>query len=222
MARRRGPKAPVGTPGGRAAQVEVRQRGQWSRWSRYSSTTGQTGGTSATWCRIGSGASPSSSSPQHRHSCRFHPMTRRGCSVGTEARGWWRWPGCPPRFFPEAGVGGRRLTEGGSDEGGLEELVESLLTRSSNSAMRRSRVVSNARMAAWASGGTVSQSGSGIGGASLMPHGIRDGEASSNTRPLNAYPTRGLRVLFRAAAETLQQVATDPEHLGAEIGFLAV
>ena len=29
-------------------------------------------------------------------------------------------------------------------------------------------------------------------------------------------------LLFRAAAETLQQVAADPEHLGAEIGFLAV
>jgi hypothetical protein len=29
-------------------------------------------------------------------------------------------------------------------------------------------------------------------------------------------------LLFRAAAETLQQLAADPEHLGAEIGFLAV
>jgi len=29
-------------------------------------------------------------------------------------------------------------------------------------------------------------------------------------------------LLFRAAAETLQQVAADPDHLGAEIGFLAV
>ena len=48
MARSRGPKAPAGTPGGRAAQVEVRHRGQFRRWSRYSSTTGWTGGTSAT------------------------------------------------------------------------------------------------------------------------------------------------------------------------------
>src|SRR3954464_9756358 len=46
-------------------------------------------------------------------------MTWRSCSGGTKARGWWRWPGCPPRFFPEAGVGGRRLTEGGAGEGGL-------------------------------------------------------------------------------------------------------
>jgi len=29
-------------------------------------------------------------------------------------------------------------------------------------------------------------------------------------------------ILFRAAAETLQQIAADPKHLGAEIGFLAV
>ena len=29
-------------------------------------------------------------------------------------------------------------------------------------------------------------------------------------------------LLFRAAAETLQQIAADPQHLGAEIGFLAV
>ena len=58
MARSRGPNAPVGTPGGRVAQVEVRHRGQVRRWSRYSSTTARTGGTSATWCRIGSGSSP--------------------------------------------------------------------------------------------------------------------------------------------------------------------
>ena len=36
--------------------------------------------------------------------------------------------------------------------------------------------------------------------------------------------TRGVvyGLLFRAAAETLQQIAADPKHLGAEIGFLAV
>src|SRR3954451_17769340 len=136
MARSRGPKAPRGTPGGRVAQVEVRQRGHFRRWSRYSSTTGRTGGTSATWCRIGSGASPCYSSPHRLHSGGLHSITWRSCSGGTKARGWWRWPACPPRFFPEAGVGGRRLTEGGSDDGGLEEVVGFLLTRSSNSAIR--------------------------------------------------------------------------------------
>jgi len=44
-----------------------------------------------------------------------------------------------PRFLPEAGAGGRRLTEGGSDDGGLEELVEYLPSRSSRSAIRRSK-----------------------------------------------------------------------------------
>jgi hypothetical protein len=29
-------------------------------------------------------------------------------------------------------------------------------------------------------------------------------------------------LLFRAAAETLRQIASDPMHLGAEIGFLAI
>jgi hypothetical protein len=35
-------------------------------------------------------------------------------------------------------------------------------------------------------------------------------------------PREVYNILFRAAAETLQQIAADPEHLGAEIGFLAV
>jgi Putative transposase/Transposase zinc-binding domain len=35
-------------------------------------------------------------------------------------------------------------------------------------------------------------------------------------------PRQVYGLLFRAAAETLQQIAADPKHLGAEIGFLAV
>src|SRR5262249_59638038 len=35
-------------------------------------------------------------------------------------------------------------------------------------------------------------------------------------------PREVYNLLFRAAAETLQQIAADPRHLGAEIGFLAV
>ena len=67
------------------------------------------------------------------------------------------------------------MTEGGSEEGGLEELVEFLLTRSSRSAIRRSRISKRVRRAAWASGGTVLHNGSGMRGESLMSHGIRDG-----------------------------------------------
>jgi len=56
------------------------------------------------------------------------------------------------------------FTAGGSDEGGLEELVESWLSRASRSAIRFSREAMTARKAAWASGGTVFQRDSGIEG----------------------------------------------------------
>jgi hypothetical protein len=65
--------------------------------------------------------------------------------------------------------------------------VELRLSLSSNSARRRSSVSRRARMAAWASGGTRSQSGSRIGGESLMRHGIRDVYGSSNTQAMNGY-----------------------------------
>src|SRR3954451_7470596 len=157
MARSRGPKAPRGTPGGRVAQVEVRQRGHTRRWSRYSSTTGVTGGTSATWCRIGSGSSPDRSVRHQRHSGGLQSMTWRSCSGGTSGRDLRRCPGCPPRFLPEAGTGGRLLTEGGSEEGGLEELVEFLLSFSSRSAIRFSRERITAETATCASGESVDQ-----------------------------------------------------------------
>ena len=64
-----------------------------------------------------------------------------------------------------------RLNPMGSDEGGLEELVELSLsrasrspTRCSSSVIRPLRESKRARMATWASGGTVFQSGAGMGG----------------------------------------------------------
>jgi hypothetical protein len=51
------------------------------------------------------------------------------------------------------------LTEGGSEEGGLEELVEFLPSRSSNRAIRRSKDSANAETAACASADMVSQMG---------------------------------------------------------------
>jgi hypothetical protein len=74
--------------------------------------------------------------------------------------------GWPPPFCPEGGRGRRRLafTAGGSDEGGFEELVEFRSSRCSNSAIRFSKAAIMSRMAAWASGGTVFQSDSGIDG----------------------------------------------------------
>ena len=59
--------------------------------------------------------------------------------------------------LPEGAAGGRRLTEGGSDEGGLEELTEFLPTRSSNSAIRRSNDNTSAATAVCASGKSESQ-----------------------------------------------------------------
>ena len=81
--------------------------------------------------------------------------------------------GLSTALAPEGGAGGRRLslTTGGSVEGGLDELVELRLSLACNSAIVCSNAViclSNepkpSRNAARASGGTVFQSGSGIGG----------------------------------------------------------
>jgi transposase len=63
--------------------------------------------------------------------------------------------------------------------------VEWVWSRGSNSAMRLSRISNRARTASWASGGTVCHGGSGIGGESLMPHGIGKTHCSCNTRPWN-------------------------------------
>ncbi len=63
----------------------------------------------------------------------------------------------------------------GSDEGGLDELVEFSLSRASrsrtlasNSAIRCCMARNTAAIAAWASGGTFSQSSSGIGSGLVM------------------------------------------------------
>ncbi len=96
---------------------------------------------------------------------------RANFSGGTKRPWALRCPGCPPRFRPEGGAAGLRLNPMGSDEGGLEELVElsfsrasRSLTRCSSSATRPLTESKTARRAIWASGGTVFQSGSGMGG----------------------------------------------------------
>src|SRR4051812_11485981 len=77
----------------------------------------------------------------------------------------------------------------GSDEGGLDELVELSLRRASRSLMRCSssttRLVTEsktARMAAWASGGTVFQSDSAMGGLDIIPRILRHYCTKSSTR----------------------------------------
>src|SRR4051812_7966092 len=75
-----------------------------------------------------------------------------------------RYPGGPARFLPEAGAGGRRLTEGSSEGGGPEELMESPPIRCSSSAIRRSMRSNAAAGAACTFGGVCPQRGSGSGG----------------------------------------------------------
>ncbi len=60
-----------------------------------------------------------------------------------------------PRYSPEAGVGGRRLTEGGSGDGDLEEVVEFSSNRSSRSAIRPPKGCTSAESAPRASEGSV-------------------------------------------------------------------
>src|SRR5262249_17328802 len=120
-------------------------------------------------------------------------------SGGTRPRWALRCPGCPPRFRPEGGVGGLRLNPMGSDEGGLEELVElsfrrasRSLTRCSSSRTRRLTASKTARMAVWASGGTVFQSDSGMGGRGTILLTLRayytKGSARERARLLRGYP----------------------------------
>jgi hypothetical protein len=56
------------------------------------------------------------------------------------------------------------FTSGGSDAGGLEELAELWFGFCSYLAIRFAKAAMTARITAWASGGTVTQSGSGIEG----------------------------------------------------------
>src|SRR5262249_17638796 len=102
-------------------------------------------------------------------------VEERSFSGGTRGRRAWTCPGCPPDFRPVGGAGGLRFRPMGSDEGGLEELVELSWSRASrsaprcsNSAIRHRRDSKTAMRAACASGGTVFQSDSGIGGGWLI------------------------------------------------------
>ena len=62
--------------------------------------------------------------------CFLEGMGSRGGSLACP-----RWP---PALLDEAGLGGERLRDGGSEEGGLDELVEFCLSWAWRSARRRS------------------------------------------------------------------------------------
>src|SRR5262249_58702666 len=85
------------------------------------------------------------------------------------------WRGCAPRLRRDGGVGGLRFRPIGSEEGGLEELVELSCSRAwrsrtvaSRAAIRSCIDFQASRRAPWASAGTVPQSGSGIGSCWLI------------------------------------------------------
>src|SRR6516165_8481342 len=97
------------------------------------------------------------------------------CPGGTSARWALRCPGCPPRFRLLGEAGGLRFMPTGSDEGGLDELVELSLSRASRSRTLASRSAircciarNTAVTAAWESEGILFQSSSGIGSGLVM------------------------------------------------------
>ena len=61
------------------------------------------------------------------------------------------------------------MTDGGSDDGGLEELVEFWFRRDFRSATSRSNCSKATSKAAWAAGGMVSHNSFRIGDSVLMP-----------------------------------------------------
>lgn len=63
-------------------------------------------------------------------------------------------PRWPPLDLPDGVLGGAGLAEGGSEDGGLEELDEFWLSRASSSATRASSVATRANTAACAAGGS--------------------------------------------------------------------
>src|SRR2546428_4895011 len=89
------------------------------------------------------------------------------------------WPGCPPVFRSE-GLRAGRAKVGGSDEGGLEELREVCLSRSSNRAKRCSTVRAHARTL----GGATAQS------STLIPVGGASCDGIRTTRLLVVYHPR--------------------------------
>ena len=143
-ARSRGPSCPS-TPAGRSPQVVTPRPGQRRRCRRYSVTTGATGGSSVTWCRSGAGPRPARGRAHRRQAAGLHSRTMSG--IPAKARSCSGCPGGPPGFLPDFGFGGARLTAGGSDDGGRDELVEFRLSLASRSATRAFGAAFSARMA---------------------------------------------------------------------------
>src|SRR5947209_14682368 len=107
---------------------------------------------------------PVSSLPQRRHSVGTQGTTCWHCSGGIKGRSCLSCPGWPPRLRLDLRLAGGGLSCGWDDEGGLDELVESLPSLASSSA---TRAVSQ-WMRATTSGGSLPKTSGGRGaGASI-------------------------------------------------------
>jgi hypothetical protein len=98
------------------------------------------GGSSATWCRKGLESRPFKDCrhrSQRTGKTSFLSSTR---SAENRARKLAWWPGCPPGFFPLAGLLGAGFVHGGSEDGGLELFLEFSRSCRSNSSTRRSKI----------------------------------------------------------------------------------
>src|SRR6185312_4111663 len=79
---------------------------------------------------------PDSACPHRRQAEGLQSSEERSFSGGTRGRNALRWPGCPRRFRGDGGLGGFRFRPIGSEDGGLDELVEFWLSLASSSAIR--------------------------------------------------------------------------------------
>ena len=138
----RGPNTDRGSSRGSSARVAVAHSGQQTPCSRCSLTRTAIAGSSATWWRHGSTASTSSCSAntcaqawQRSGQCSTISSTRSG---GSSRRCLPSCPGWPPGVRPEPGRRGRGAADGGSCDGGSDELRELRLSRRSSSTTRAS------------------------------------------------------------------------------------
>src|ERR1022692_3286775 len=87
---------------------------------------------------MGSESTPVSFLPQRRHAVGTHGTMSWHSAAGIKARSCLSWPGWPPRLRPDLGLDDGSLACECVVEGGFDELVGSLPSLASSSAMRAS------------------------------------------------------------------------------------
>ena len=180
-----GPNADLGTSRGSSARVRMAHPGQHTPCSRCSLTLIAICGSSATWCRQGSAPSTSSDSSntcahdRHRPGqCSTTPSTR---SSGSSRRYLPSCPGWPPRPRSERVPPGRGGADGGSCDGGSDELRELRFSRRSSSTTRAS--------SRWFASTSSPTRTSNVTAVSRPPSRIAS--ASARSTPQNSPPASG-------------------------------